>query len=76
LATLLPAMERFHRRYMVSNKVMRLWAAMVEDLPIRMLVPQHGAPLVGPAVKEFIAWARELQCGVDLMEPPNYQIPA
>jgi flavorubredoxin len=76
LVSLLPSMERFHRRYMVSNKILRLWADMVASLPIRMIVPQHGAPLAGRAVKDFVAWARELRCGVDLMESPNYAVPA
>lgn len=67
LAPLLPRMEAFHRRYMVSNKVLGLWADMVAPLPIDMMVPQHGAPLMGPAVREFINWARQLQCGIDLM---------
>jgi flavorubredoxin len=69
-------MEKFHRRYMVSNKVLRLWADMVSTLKIDMIAPQHGAPLMGAAVGEFIAWARELQCGVDLMGPAHYQVPA
>jgi flavorubredoxin len=76
LATLLPKMEAFHRRYMVSNKVLRLWADMVSTLKIEMMVPQHGAPLMGPAVGEFIAWARGLQCGIDLMGPAHYTVPA
>lgn len=76
LAPVLPSMQTFHRRYMASNKVLRLWADMVSGLPIDMMVPQHGAPLMGPAVGEFIAWARNLQCGVDLMGPANYQVPA
>ncbi|MEK8047142.1 MBL fold metallo-hydrolase [Ideonella margarita] len=76
LAPMLPRMEAFHRRYMVSNKVMRLWADMVSGLEIDMMAPQHGAPLVGPAVQEFIAWARELPCGIDLMGPANYRVPA
>jgi flavorubredoxin len=75
LSTVLPAMEGFHRRYMASNKVLRLWADMVSTLPINMIVPQHGAPLVDGAVKEFIEWVRTLQCGVDLVGPENYQIP-
>jgi flavorubredoxin len=75
LAPLLPAMESFHRRYMVSNKVLRLWADMVSGLKIEMIAPQHGAPLVGAAIGEFIAWARELQCGIDLMGPANYTVP-
>lgn len=73
----LPAgMEAFHRRYMVSNKVLRLWADMVSTLPIRMIVPQHGAPLAGPAVHEFIDWARRLDCGVDLVGSRDYAVPA
>ncbi len=76
LASLLPSMERFHQRYMVSNKVLRLWADMVSRLPIRMIVPQHGAPLIDQAVPEFIAWARELDCGIDLMAARHYAVPA
>jgi flavorubredoxin len=76
LETLKPSMEAFHRRYMVSNRVLRWWADMVEPLPIEMIVPQHGAPLAGPAVKDFIAWARGLACGIDLMGPDNYRVPA
>lgn len=69
-------MEAFHRRYMVSNKVLRLWADMVAPLPIRMIVPQHGAPLAGPAVRDFISWIRELPCGIDLVGPRDYSVPA
>jgi flavorubredoxin len=71
----LQRMERFHRRYMVSNKVMRLWAQMVQPLPIRMIVPQHGAPMAGAAVAQFIAWAAQLQCGIDLMTQADYALP-
>lgn len=68
-------MEGFHRRYMVSNKVLRLWARMVRTLPIDMIVPQHGAPMAGAAVKEFIAWAEGLACGVDLVNESTYAVP-
>ena len=54
---------------------LRLWADMVSGLDIQMMVPQHGAPLAGPAIQEFIAWVRDLQCGIDLMGPQNYRIP-
>lgn len=70
-----PGMEAFHQRYMASNKILRLWADMVSGLPIKMLVPQHGAPLVGPAVGEFIAWVRDLPCGIDLFSARNYVLP-
>lgn len=76
LRQLLPKMEPFHRRYMVSNKILRLWADMVSQLKIDMLVPQHGAPLVGAAVGQFIAWVRELHCGIDLMGAREYALPA
>lgn len=69
-------MEAFHRRYMVSNKILRLWARMVRDLPIEMIVPQHGAPLRGPAVGEFIDWIEGLRVGVDLMNENDYAVPA
>jgi flavorubredoxin len=76
LATILPKMEAFHRRYMVSNKILRLWADMVSGLDIRMIVPQHGAPLTGAAIQDFIAWVRELRCGIDLMSASDYQLPS
>jgi flavorubredoxin len=69
-------MEAFHKRYMVSNKVLKLWAEMVAPLPIRMIVPQHGAPMAGPAVREFISWIRDLPCGIDLMGSRDYVVPA
>jgi flavorubredoxin len=76
LAGHIPKMEAFHRRYMVSGKVLRLWARMVRDLPIDMIVPQHGAPLKGAAVGEFIEWVQTLDCGVDHLTQANYAVPA
>jgi len=76
LAAHIPRMEAFHRRYMVSGKVLRLWAHMARTLPIRMIVPQHGAPLVGRAVPEFIEWVAELSCGVDHLTQAHYSVPA
>ena len=69
-------MEAFHRRYIVSNKVLRMWAQMVRPLPIKMIVPQHGAPMTGDAVGQFIDWAERLDCGIDLMTQRNYALPA
>jgi flavorubredoxin len=76
LAKHLPTMEPFHRRYMVSNKILKLWARMVKDLPIEMIVPQHGALLKGAAVGEFIAWVQTLDCGIDRMAERDYAVPA
>lgn len=76
LAEALPQMEAFHRRYMVSNKILRYWATMVRELDIDMIVPQHGAPLKGKhAVTQFIDWAENLSCGIDLMTTNNYRVP-
>lgn len=75
LAEQLPHMVPFHRRYMASGKILRLWARMVKPLPIRMIVPQHGAPLEGPAVNEFIEWVQDLECGIDRMSQADYALP-
>ena len=40
------------------------------------LVQSHGAPLAGPAVKEFIDWIENLSCGVDHLTQANYTVPA
>lgn len=76
LQPLPPGMEAFHRRYMVSGKILKLWARMVRQLPIDMIAPQHGAPLVGAAVPQFIDWVETLSCGIDLMEDQHYAVPA
>lgn len=70
-------MEAFHRRYMVSNKVLRLWVRMVRELDIAMLVPQHGAPIAGKrAIAQFFDWLEGLACGIDLLGEHAYQLPA
>lgn len=69
-------MEGFHRRYMVSNKILRLWVRMARQLEISMIVPQHGSPIKGPkAVVDFLGWIESLSCGVDLFDDRNYQLP-
>lgn len=75
LAAHIPRMEGFHRRYMVSNKILRLWSQMARQLDIAMLVPQHGAPIAGPSVAEFFDWVDSLHCGIDLFDDRHYQVP-
>jgi flavorubredoxin len=67
--------EAFHRRYMVSRKVLQYWAHMVRPLPIKMIVPQHGAPMAGRAVYDFIDWVEQLECGIDLFAQQDYALP-
>jgi flavorubredoxin len=70
-------MAGFHRRYMVCNKVCRFWAQMARGLDIEMIVPQHGSRIVGkPNIARFIDWVEALSCGVDLLGPDDYKIPA
>ena len=73
----IPRMEGFHRRYMVSNKILRLWAQMARQLDVQMLVPQHGAPIIGKrAIDDFYCWIENLECGIDLFGAQHYQIPS
>ncbi|MGC9397755.1 MAG: MBL fold metallo-hydrolase [Anaerolineae bacterium] len=68
-------MEGFHRRYIASGEVLRRWAEMVRPLEIETIAPQHGAMLVGKEnVERFIAWVKELKCGLDLMKD-IYRLP-
>ena len=76
LGDALPQMEPFHLRYMASGRILKLWAKMVKKLPLRMIVPQHGAPLEGDAVPAFIEWVQTLDCGIDRMTQADYAVPA
>lgn len=72
----IPAMAAFHRRYMASNKACRLWAQMARQLDIEMIVPQHGRSFKGKEmITKFINWIERLDCGLDLMNENNYQVP-
>ena len=70
------AMEGFHRRYMASNKVLRLWARMARQLDLAWLVPQHGRPLKGrQVIAQFFDWIEGLECGTDLVTAETYRLP-
>ena len=72
----IPLMEGFHRRYMISNKILRYWANMVRRLDIEQIVPQHGQRFVGKAMcKRLVDWLETLQVGVDLMTQDAYRLP-
>ncbi|MGB8645967.1 MAG: MBL fold metallo-hydrolase [Anaerolineae bacterium] len=61
-------MEAFHQRYMPSSKVLKQWTAMIRDLDIERIVPQHGALFEGKAmVRQFVDWIGNMECGPDLM---------
>lgn len=72
----IPNMLGFHKRYMVSNKVCRLWANMVRHLNVEMIVPQHGKPFVGhDMIEEFLRWLEQLECGIDNLHESHYSVP-
>ena len=66
-----PYIEEFHRRYMCSNRAIRIWLETIAGLDIRMLAPQHGPIYRGQAVADFLNWFADLECGLDLMTAPQ-----
>lgn len=68
-------MKGFHQRYMVSNKVCRLWADMIRGLDVEMMVPQHGRPFQGKEmVTKFLDWFENLECGIDNLTQEHYTV--
>lgn len=69
----IPHMRGFHQRYMASQKACKLWANMVREMDVSMLVPQHGSPFVGKEmINKFLNWISDLPCGIDLMNQSSY----
>ncbi len=71
-----PALRFFHQRYMASNRAARRWVAMVRQLDVQIIAPQHGPCFVGPAmVEEFLCWFEDLPMGVDNIDDFSYALP-
>lgn len=70
----IPLMESFHKRYMASRKVTKLWANMVRSLDIEMIVPQHGAVMKGKTIAQFLHWIENLDCGIDLLSQKHFKV--
>lgn len=68
----IPYIKGFHRRYMCSNKAICCWLDSIANLDIAMIAPQHGPIYRGAAVQDFLNWLKDLQCGIDLMQPGGY----
>lgn len=67
-------MEGFHKRYMANTKALKLWLALVRQLDIETIAPQHGAMFQGPEmVERFLAWIDTLEVGADLIDA--YELP-
>ncbi len=65
--------EKFHKRYMASNRAMRAWVQAIRHLEVDAIAPQHGALFMGKdLVDRFLQWAENLECGVDLISERDY----
>ncbi len=60
-------MEKFHKRWMASDKAKRVWCERVLKLKPDMLCPQHGAIFQGKDVEKFISWFYDLEIGMDAL---------
>ena len=68
-------MEGFHHRYMPSGAANRNWAAMVRQLDIERIVPQHGAIFADRQTSaQFIDWVDQLPGAAQLMQNV-YKVP-
>ena len=56
-------MEKFHRRWMPSNRAKNNWISRVRKLDIDMLCPQHGALFRGENIGRFFDWLENLDVG-------------
>ncbi len=64
-----PYMEGFHHRYMPSATANRNWAAMVRELDIERIVPQHGAIFADRDMSaRFIDWVDQLPGAAEIMK--------
>lgn len=68
-------MEGFHRRYMGSRRVARLWADMVRGLDPALIVPQHGLPMDARSIPAFLDWLSDLPCGIDVLDEALFRAP-
>lgn len=59
--------EKFHKRYMASNRALRKWIKTVEKLDIDIIAPQHGYLYKGKSIDKLFEYLYDLKCGVDLL---------
>ncbi len=56
--------EKFHKRWMGSERAKKKWCEKVSSLEVDMLCPQHGSIFTGKDVDRFINWFSELEIGM------------
>ncbi len=65
-------MEPFHKRWMVSARARDAWVAMVRNLDVNILAPQHGLLFKGDDVQRFLDWFGNLEVGNGLSAYQQY----
>ena len=55
--------EKFHKRWMGSERAKKKWCERVMELDIEMLCPQHGSIYTGKNVRKFLEWFYALEIG-------------
>ncbi|MFL0800512.1 MAG: MBL fold metallo-hydrolase [Agarilytica sp.] len=60
----IPKMEKFHQRWMPSNRAKNDWVRRVRELDIEMMAPQHGRIFKGENVTRFLDWFEALEVGI------------
>ena len=61
------ALESFHKRYMGSNKVCKIWVKKIKKHDVKMIAPQHGFIFENENVEKFLNWFENLKCGSDFL---------
>jgi len=56
--------EKFHKRWMGSERAKKKWCEKVSSLEVDMICPQHGSIFAGKDVDRFINWFSELEIGM------------
>lgn len=56
--------EKFHKRWMGSERAKKKWCERISSLDVDMMCPQHGSIFTGKDVDRFINWFSELEIGM------------
>jgi flavorubredoxin len=56
--------EKFHKRWMGSERAKKKWCERVSSLKVDMLCPQHGSIFAGKDVDRFVNWFSDLEIGM------------
>jgi flavorubredoxin len=67
-------LDLFHIDYMASNIATKSFAEKLVNIPIDLILPQHGAIIPGKFVNDALDYLIELKCGLDVVYPDNQML--